>query len=67
MKLLDGKRPRNKHLTQCEAEKVAKQTARNLEGGEVRIQGLDGRWLDFDTVLPRNDPKPPQDEKHWAL
>ncbi|MDE2442264.1 MAG: DUF2188 domain-containing protein, partial [Betaproteobacteria bacterium] len=42
----------------------AKQTVRNLGGGEVRIQGRDGRWRDSDTVVPGNDPCPPKDRKH---
>lgn len=51
------------HPTQSEAEWAAKQTVRNLGGGEVRIQGRDGRWRDSDTVPPGNDPNPPKDKK----
>jgi hypothetical protein len=51
------------HSTQHEAEKTAKQTVRNLGGGEVRIQGRDGRWRDSDTVPPGSDPNPPRDKK----
>ena len=47
-----------------DAEQAAKQTVRNLGGGEVRIQGRDGRWRDSDTVPPGNDPNPPRDRKH---
>ena len=59
-----GKRASSVHPTQKEAEKAAKQTVSNLGGGEVRIQGRDGRWRDSDTVAPGNDPCPPRDKKH---
>lgn len=52
------------HQTQREAERQAKETVGNLGGGEVRIQGRDGRWRDSDTVPPGNDPNPPRDKKH---
>lgn len=52
------------HSRQRDAENVAKQTVRNLGGGEVRIQGRDGRWRDSDTVPIGNDPNPPRDKKH---
>ncbi len=60
----NGKRAGSVHRTQREAEKAAKQTVANLGGGEVRIQGRDGRWRDSDTVPPGNDPNPPRDRKH---
>lgn len=50
--------------TQREAEARAKQIVGNLGGGEVRIQGRDGRFRDSDTVAPGNDPFPPRDKKH---
>ncbi|WP_420559751.1 DUF2188 domain-containing protein [Tepidicaulis sp.] len=52
------------HKTQGEAERAAKDTVQNLGGGEVRIQGRDGKWRDSDTVAPGNDPNPPKDKKH---
>jgi hypothetical protein len=52
------------HRTQGQAEHAAKTTVRNLGGGEVRIQGRDGRWRDSDTVAPGKDPFPPPDKKH---
>ena len=64
MKAPGGERPSSVHSTQREAERVAKQVVRNLGGGEVRIQGRDGRWRDSDTVPPGNDPNPPRDKKH---
>ncbi|MCB9959707.1 MAG: DUF2188 domain-containing protein [Rhodospirillaceae bacterium] len=57
-------RPQSVHGTQAEAERTAKETVRGLGGGEVRIQGRDGRWRDSDTVAPGNDPCPPRDKKH---
>lgn len=59
-----AKRASSVHDTQKEAEKAAKKTVGNLGGGEVRIQGRDGRWRDSDTVAPGNDPYPPRDKKH---
>lgn len=48
---------------QGDAEKAAKRTVSDLGGGEVRIQGRDGRWRDSDTVAPGRDPFPPRDKK----
>lgn len=52
------------HDRQSDAERAAKHTVSDLGGGEVRIQGRDGRWRDSDTVAPGNDPNPPRDKKH---
>lgn len=52
------------HERQFDAEQAAKLTVSNLGGGEVRIQGRDGRWRDSDTVAPGHDPNPPRDSKH---
>lgn len=52
------------HHTQAKAEAVAKQIVHNAGGGEVRVQGRDGKWRDSDTVAPGNDPNPPRDKKH---
>ena len=59
-----GKRASSVHSTQHEAERAAKLTVGKQGGGEVRIQGLDGRWRDSDTVPPGSDPNPPKDMKH---
>lgn len=56
--------PESVHRTQSTAEQRAKQSVRSAGGGEVRIQGRDGRWRDSDTVAPGNDPFPPRDKKH---
>ena len=50
--------------TKAEAEKRAKQYARNSGGGEVRIHGVNGCIIDSDTVAPAHDPCPPKDTKH---
>lgn len=50
--------------TQGKAETRAKEIVRNLGGGEVRIQGRDGRWRDSDTVPHGHDPFPPRDRRH---
>jgi sarcosine oxidase gamma subunit len=52
------------HRTQAQAENRAKSIVSDLGGGEVRIQGRNGRWRDSDTVAPGNDPNPPRDKKH---
>ncbi|MBQ7040736.1 DUF2188 domain-containing protein [Candidatus Saccharibacteria bacterium] len=47
--------------TKAEAELLAKQFCKNSGGGEVRIKGPDGRFMDSDTILNGNDPCPPRD------
>mgnify|MGYP001286573770 CR=1 FL=1 len=56
--------PESAHRKQANAEKSAKATVRDLGGGEVRVQGRDGKWRDSDTVAPGRDPNPPRDKKH---
>jgi hypothetical protein len=48
---------------QSDAEKAAKEIVGNNGGGEVRIQGRDGRWRDSDTVAPGNE-SPTRDKRH---
>lgn len=50
--------------TQRDAERSAKNFARNTGGGEVRIHGRDGKIRDSDTVPPAVDPCPPRDRKY---
>lgn len=51
--------------TQADAEKMAKEFAKNSGGGEVRIHKPDGGPIrDSDTVAPAKDPFPPRDKKH---
>lgn len=56
--------PESVHRTQGTAEQSAKRSVRSAGGGEVRIQGRDGKWRDSDTVAPGNDLFPPRDKKH---
>ena len=49
--------------TQREVETVAKRFSSNSGGGEVRIQGRDGKFRDNDTIAPAHDPNPPKDRK----
>jgi hypothetical protein len=56
--------PESTHRKQASAEKAAKATVKELGGGEVRVQGQDGKWRDSDTVAPGRDPNPPRDKKH---
>jgi hypothetical protein len=56
--------PDSVHRKQANAERAAKDTVRDLGGGEVRIQDRHGRFRDSDTVAPGNDPFPPRDKKH---
>ena len=48
----------------AEAIQRAKDIVLNAGGGEVRIQGADGRFRDSDTVASGNDPHPPKDTRH---
>ncbi|KQZ26525.1 hypothetical protein ASD50_03715 [Mesorhizobium sp. Root552] len=57
-------RPEGVYGTQSAAERAAKETVRESGGGEVRIQGRDGRWRDSDTVSPGRDPFPPRDKRN---
>ena len=50
--------------TQKQAEARAKEIVKNQGGGEVRIQGRDGKIRDSDTVKKGRDPNPPRDKKH---
>ncbi len=60
----DSDRASSVHSTQKEAENAAKEMLRNQGGGEVTIQGENGRFRDKDTVKPGNDPNPPKDKEH---
>lgn len=48
------------HNTQREAEEAARQAIRESGGGELSIQGTDGRIRQKDTVPPAKDPFPPR-------
>jgi len=55
--------PESIHDRQSDAERQAKDTVRDLGGGEVRIQGRDGAGAILTPCAPRNDPFPPRDTK----
>lgn len=53
----------SQHDTQAAAINKARQILTNSGGGELTIQGANGRFRDSDTVKPGNDPFPPKDKK----
>ncbi|MEX0983913.1 MAG: DUF2188 domain-containing protein [Actinomycetota bacterium] len=60
----DASRASSHHDTQAGAERRAKEIVARAGGGEVRVQGRDGRFRDSDTVPPARDPNPPKDKRH---
>ncbi len=56
-------RPEGVYSTQKEAIDTARQNLKNSGGGEMTIQGKDGRFREKDTVPPGNDPCPPKDKQ----
>jgi uncharacterized protein YdaU (DUF1376 family) len=60
----DADRASSVHKTQGEAAAAAKQNLQNQDGGELTIQGTDGRFRSKDTIPPGNDPNPPRDREH---
>lgn len=51
-------------MTLADAEREAKRLSANSGGGEVRIQGRNGKFRDSDTVFPGNDPNPLKNNNH---
>ncbi len=49
--------------TQGEAIRAARENLRKAGGGELTIQGRDGRFRDKNTIAPGNDPFPPRDKR----
>ena len=60
----DSDRASSLHTTQKDAENAAKEMLKNQGGGELTIQGTDGRFRSKDTIKPGNDPNPPKDKEH---
>jgi hypothetical protein len=60
----DGDKASSIHDTQGEATHAAREMLRNQGGGELTIQGLDGKIRSKDTISPGNDPNPPTDTEH---
>ncbi len=56
----DASRASSVHETQGEAVKEARQNLQNQGGGELTIQGRDGRIRSKDTIKPGRDPYPPK-------
>lgn len=52
------------HNTQADAIAAAKQNLQNQGGGELTVQGRDGKFRSKDTIPPGNDPNPPKDAEH---
>ncbi len=57
----DADRASSVHETQRDAIDAARQNLLNQGGGELSVQGLDGRIRSKDTIAPGNDPCPPRD------
>jgi hypothetical protein len=58
-----AQRASSTHETQAAAISKAREIVTNLGGGEVTIQGRDGRFRDSDTVGSGSDPNPPKDRR----
>lgn len=63
-KRADAGKASSTHNTQQEAVQAAKEMLKNQGGGELTIQGRDGRIRSKDTISPGNDPVPPRDTEH---
>ena len=60
----DTDRATGLHDTQRAAAQEAKQNLINQGGGELTIQGRDGKFRSKDTISPGRDPFPPRDHEH---
>ena len=60
----DADRASTRHDTQAEAIEAARRMLQNSGGGELTVQGRDGRIRSKDTIAPGNDPNPPKDKEH---
>ena len=60
----DADKASSRHRTQGEAIDAAKEMLQNQGGGELTVQGLDGKFRSKDTIAPGNDPLPPRDKEH---
>jgi hypothetical protein len=63
-KRIDADRASTLHSTQADAEQAAREMLKNQGGGELTVQGRDGRFRSKDTIAPGNDPNPPKDREH---
>lgn len=53
-------RPSSVHPTQAAAMAAARLIIQNQGGGEMQVQGEDGKWRLKDTIAPAKDPFPPK-------
>ena len=53
-------RPSSVHATQAGAIEKARGLIQSLGGGELQVQGADGKWRLKDTIAPAKDPYPPK-------
>ena len=60
----DASKASSVHDTQKEAEQAAKGMLKRQGGGELSIQGRDGKIRSKDTIPPGNDPNPPKDREY---
>ena len=60
----DAERASSVHRTQQEAIQAGREMLQNQGGGELTVQGVDGRFRSKDTIAPGNDPNPPKDTEH---
>jgi hypothetical protein len=63
-KRLDSDRASNRHDTQAEANARAHEMLERSGGGELIVNGLDGKIRSKDTIAPARDPNPPRDREH---
>ena len=57
---IDAQRPEKVYTTQREAIEAARTNLHNAGGGELTIQGENGRFREKNTIAPGNDPFPPR-------
>ena len=60
----DADRASSVHETQKDAVDTARDMLKNQGGGELTIQGTNGKIRSKDTIPPGNDPNPPKDTEH---
>lgn len=56
----DADKASSLHKTQAEAYKAARSMSENQGGGEITVQGRDGKFVTKNTVAPAKDPFPPR-------
>lgn len=56
----DADKASSLHKTQADAYKAARSMSENQGGGEITVQGRDGKFVNKNTVPPAKDPYPPR-------